>query len=106
VNGVLFLGEYQLRNLIKNQVLFVYIDLRSAETRLREGNDPALHAGAHPAGLETAGQVAKTNCLSKEHPIVLLCENGEKSMQVAADLEKQGYTNVFVVRGGSASFGK
>lgn len=36
----------------------------------------------------------------KDFAIVLLCEDGKTSLQLFSELEKQSYTNVYVIDGG------
>ena len=40
------------------------------------------------------------NCPDRSSPIVLICEQGRRSGQVALRLEKKHYLNVHVLRGG------
>ncbi len=101
LSPVLFLGEYQLRNLIKGQVQFLYFDLRGSQTRAKQSPDHFYFKNALPVPPDSVVSSVSQLSLAKSHPIVLICEDGEKSMQGARDLEKAGYTNVFVLRGGT-----
>ncbi|MCM2281737.1 MAG: rhodanese-like domain-containing protein [Bdellovibrionaceae bacterium] len=101
MSSILFLGEYQLRNLVKNQILFWYFDCRQPASRARQDPGHWIFRGAIPVTLDAAVSRAASPTFTKEHPIVLICENGETSMTVAQELEKLGHTNVFVLRGGT-----
>ncbi len=101
MSSVLFLGEYQLRNLIKNQVLFLYLDFRPPGTRAKQNPGHWIFRGSVPCTFDAVAEQAARQALTKEHPIVLICENGETSMTAARELEKLGYSNVFVLRGGT-----
>lgn len=101
MSAILFLGEYQLRNLIKNQVLFLYLDFRRPSVRAAGNLSHWVFKGSVPATLETVADRVRAGAATNEHPIVLICENGETSMTAARELEKLGYTNIFVLRGGT-----
>lgn len=100
---ILFVGEYQLRNLIKNQVVFLYFDLRESGVSAGEKSGDPLFQNSQNASEDELPKLVSEQASSKDHPIVLICENGEKSMRAALELEKLGYLNVFVLRGGTSS---
>lgn len=101
MSSVLFVGEYQLRNLVNNQVLFLYFDFRKPPSRAKEEPNHPIFRGSIPCTIDVVAERASRQALTKEHPIVLICENGETSMTAARELEKLGYTNIFVLRGGT-----
>ena len=97
----MFIGQYQLENLQKNRVGFVFFDLRSEEARAREGAGNALLNGAESIAAESVLSKLLEMNSPKSTPIVLICENGSNSLGVAKRLEDNSYINVFVIEGGS-----
>lgn len=91
------IGQYQLENLLRNQVRFHFFDLSEGES---EAARHPLLAGAEKV---TAGQVLdQLSALgaTTDAGIVLICENGSKSMTVGRLLGQHSFINVFVVEGG------
>lgn len=93
------LGLFQLENLFQNPNRFSFFDLR----RERKPSTPqiekllkqAIEASAHDLVERlTAEKVAK------EHPIVLVCETGATSAQLARELESAGFEQIYIVAGG------
>jgi rhodanese-related sulfurtransferase len=101
------IGVYQLENLIRQRVPFLYLDLRSAEKRNSEATG---HAGFQ-ALLHGSVSVAPDGVLAYvtslgvpvTHPVVLICENGDSAVAAARTLEQNSFINVFVVEGGTQS---
>ncbi|HVK60299.1 MAG TPA: rhodanese-like domain-containing protein [Bdellovibrionales bacterium] len=93
----LMIGRYQLENLLKNGVLFHFFNLsvQSSAHSLLHGS-VKLEASAAVEHISHLG-------LSKDAPIVLICENGAKSMEVARVLGENLFLNVYVVEGGTVS---
>lgn len=97
------LGEYQLANLIRNQVKFLYLDLRSEEVRKKQSPNDFIFGGATPVSPEQVLEYARTNTPDKAFPVVLICETSEKSMASAQVLEQDAFINVYVLDGGTGS---
>ena len=95
---IMKIGSFQLENLLSQRTRFVYLDLRLGDAdrshRLLSGSIVVDEA-------QVFGQVA-TLAPSLDFPVVLVCENGERSMRAALALDAAGYSNVFVVRDGFA----
>jgi rhodanese-related sulfurtransferase len=100
---ILYLGEYQLRNLLRNQIVFLYFDLRVSTVRASESPGHGIFQGTIPVSLDEIVASAGEKAFSKEHPIVLISENGETAISGAGLLVENGYRNVYVLRGGTAS---
>lgn len=98
------LGEYQLANLIRNQVKFLYLDLRSENARKMDPED-FIFTGATPVTPEQVLEYARRNAPDKAFPVVLICETSEKSMASAQLLEQDAFINVYVLEGGTGSIG-
>jgi rhodanese-related sulfurtransferase len=98
-SNIIKIGSYQLENLLKNQLSFVYIDLRKERTTAKERwlkGSIALDSLAP----EDVATFLKQKTRSPDHPLVLICEDGVNSMRVAAIAESEQYVNIFVVDGG------
>lgn len=90
------IGRYQLENLYKNNVRFTYLNLGSE-------SDHALMRGSVAVTPDAAVEKIRGMNLPNHAPIVLICENGSKSVSVAKSLGDNGYINVIVVDGGLAA---
>lgn len=95
------IGFFQLDNLIQGRVPFLFInlgpDIFSWYASLsRQHLEKSLFA--------TIEDQILPNLLAQniaEHTaIVLLCTDGVRSSKISIDLEKKGYTNVYVIDGG------
>ena len=94
--AISFIGEYQLGNLISNQIPFLFIYVSDSD----EIPDHPLLNGAvvhSPLGLV---DFVESKAANHEHPIVLVCDRGEVSKSSAETLVVAGYLNVFVVKEG------
>jgi rhodanese-related sulfurtransferase len=103
MSTVLRIGEYQLQNLLQNRVKFFYMDLRSNEKRASEAPGHYLlndSKAVEPQGVMNALRELQAPA---DAPIVLICENGAKSMAVAEELAQNSFINVFVIEGGTAA---
>lgn len=91
----------QLGEKLKSEEKFILLDVRELpELAQAKVEDPRLEvmplsrlAGEGPAALSESVR-------GQEIPVYILCHHGNRSMQVTAWLVKQGYKNVFNVRGG------
>ncbi len=101
--NVIRIGQYQLENLQRNKIGFVFLDLREPELRAREGVGHWLLQGSHPMTAGEAANYVDSLALPPNTPIVLVCENGAKSLGVAMELETKAYINVYIVEGGTSA---
>lgn len=95
------IGLFQLENLILSRARFCFLDLRrdpgaqlppALQTLVKDATavEPKAVAG-HLQSLKSG----------KQFPIILMCETGATSSRVAAELERDGYSNIYVVEGGT-----
>jgi rhodanese-related sulfurtransferase len=98
--NVVRIGQFQLENLLRNRVGFTYLDLRDPTTRDSDFNGHRLLAGSHSVAPEKAAEYVRGLNLPNHAPIVLICENGSKSLGVALELEDNSFINVFIIEGG------
>jgi rhodanese-related sulfurtransferase len=102
---VMTLGRYQLENLADQRVPFLLIDMAAAGG---PGTTEDLARLAPRAVRLTALEIpdylrSSGSAFSPDLPIVLLCEDGKRSMKLAQKLAREGdYKNVYVVEGGWA----
>lgn len=92
---------FQFDNLVQNRVPFLLLNMGP---KLAD-----LYTSIYKTHLETyevltsfneaLSHLSKQN-IQKDHAILLVCENGQNSQQVLETLEKNGYTNVYVINGG------
>ena len=92
---------FQFDNLICNRIPFLLVNL---------GVDLSnLYSSIQKTHLETYQLITEANKalddlqqkqISKDFAIVLICLDGQKSDELSIKLEKNGYTNVYVVNGG------
>lgn len=97
------LGWFQLENLfLSRNLFFTFIDLRK-DPRLtgEEDIDRVLKTAVTIAESEIENRLKDS---PKSHPIVLLCENGRRSLAAAGRLEKLGFSQVYTLDGGEACF--
>ena len=97
------IGEYQLRNLISNRTQFVYLDLRSPERIAAQAPGHFFFTGSIPARSEQVLEIMRDKGYGTSTPVVLICENGSKTVAVAKTLAQNSFLNVFVVEGGADS---
>lgn len=92
------IGWFQIENLMINQMKFVLFDLRPGAEHPVEPKALWSHALKVPP--TQAVELARAKLGSAHDPLLLLCSDGRTSGQVAADLVKAGFTNIFVIEGG------
>jgi rhodanese-related sulfurtransferase len=97
----MLIGKYQLQNLKNNGVRFHFFEIIDEEiaTGLHAKQSPLL-VGCQKLSASNAVEELEKQGLSKDAPIVLICEHGMKSMELAAKLEQNSFLNVYVVEGG------
>ncbi|MGE4132034.1 MAG: rhodanese-like domain-containing protein [Bdellovibrionales bacterium] len=90
---------FQLENLFLSPSRFVFWDLRQkVHGTGRDSLDQLLSKANTVQEQEIEAELSKLS--ARDFPIVLLCEDGRRSSQLAQQLEKKGYVNVYVVAGG------
>lgn len=92
---------FQFDNLVKNRVPFCLINLGPSlidwYSSIYKTHLETYEVSTQP---ETAlAEVSQKN-LPLDHAILVVCENGDQSLKLLNELEKKGYTNVYVVNGG------
>jgi rhodanese-related sulfurtransferase len=100
---ILTLGLYQLENLAAQRVPFLLIDLAAAEPPTP---NPLPQLAPQCVRLPAAEIVdfLRSRDSSPDLPIVLLCEDGKRSIKLAQKLAKDGdFTNLYVFEGGWAA---
>lgn len=103
------IGIYQIENLVLQRVPFTLFDLTSDSKLIApfEHLNPYYLNFLKAQIVKTTPGEFKTNekfmTLSKDAPIVVVCESGVESLKIAQALEAEGYINVFYVTGGVAS---
>ncbi len=95
------IGFFQLDNLINNRVPFLFFNMSESISGWYTSVSK-MHLDTYQM-LTTEAEI--TNLLSekkapKDHAIVLLCKDGRDSVKICSQLEKSGYTNVYVIDGG------
>lgn len=102
MSETLTIGVYQLANLLRNRVPFLYFDLSSDRGMDVAKGHPLLFGSERIDGAKIL-ELANERGLQPSQPIVLICENGSKSVEAARVLEQNSFINVFVVEGGKKS---
>lgn len=103
------IGIYQIENLVLQRVPFTLLDLTKDSNLI----GPFEHLNPYYLNFFKA-QILKATpsdyksserfqALTKEAPIVVICDSGNESLKVSQELEAAGYINVFYVTGGFAS---
>ncbi|MGE0764505.1 MAG: hypothetical protein AB7N80_14615 [Bdellovibrionales bacterium] len=97
-------GCFQIENLLINRMQFFVFDLRQRSEVPPQINSSleqkAFWSKAKAINPDQAVTAAKELVQSLEAPLMLLCEDGEISSQVAARLVREGYSHLLVVDGG------
>lgn len=95
------LGFFQLDNLINNRVPFMFYNMSeslapwySSVNKLHVQNYEILMSASE---IKKDIEAKKT---PKDYAIVLLCKDGQQSMEIYNQLAADSYTNVYVVDGG------
>jgi rhodanese-related sulfurtransferase len=104
MRNVTLIGEYQLKNVLKHPLNFHFFDLRSESER---------NLQAAPKSFEKSLQLSSAQVLKclqeglvnarkieKSEPIILICQDGQESLKLAAQVDQIGYINIFVIEGG------
>lgn len=95
------IGYYQLNNLIENRVPFLFFNL-GPDVGPWYKSMQKLHVEAWQVMLDE-NQIQHeldSRKIPKDFAVLLLCPDGKQSVRIAQDLEKKGYTNVYLIDGG------
>lgn len=117
MNEFMKVGRYQLENLLRNQIRFLFVDLsksgqRSAEslfsnavhfdfTKTRNATSEATRAVQIER--DRLLEFVQEKAADFSAAILLVCEDGDASEAAADLLAKHNYINVFVLEGGHRS---
>ena len=99
-----YIGSFQLDNLVHNRVPFLFLNLGVDITQKYSG-EHLRHISAYnvQANLENALQEVLQKNLPTNYAIIVACEDGKLSEQVAYELEKNNFINTFVIKNGFRS---
>ena len=93
---------FQLENLINNNISFSVFNL-SSNFLVKDGGDfvsSFLKLSQAGTELEIKEELIQ---MDKSKPVVLICEKGDQSRDLALQLQKEGFINSFFVKGGIIS---
>ena len=93
------IGRYQLENLTREGIKFLFADLRTPEQRA-EFNDPLL---ATSVPLSAADLRARLEGAPADTAVLILSQDGVEASDVAESLESDGFKNVYMIRDGIAA---
>ncbi len=93
---------FQLENLINNNVSFLFFNLSSHFSLKDNGGftSSVLQLSQASTEQEIEKHLRQTD---KSKPVVLICEEGDQSCDLALRLQKKGFINTFFVKGGIVS---
>ena len=103
------IGYFQFDNLVKGRIPFMFLNLGVNTSVLyphiyKMHLDRALFQVADGDLATMSVEDVVANIQSQNRPpseaIIILCDDGKKSLLIGEALEKAGYINVFVVEGG------
>ena len=94
---------FQLENLINNQISFLFFNFNS-DFPLKNSYASTLLQSSQPINEMVIQEKVKE--MDKSKPIVLICENGDQSRKWSDMLRKEGFINVFFVKGGIVALDK
>lgn len=92
---------FQLDNLINNRVPFMFYNMANSVSDWYSSVS-RMHVNTYEKVVKENEVVPNLtdNKVPKDYAIVLLCPFGQISLKLYSELEKLGYTNVYVVDGG------
>lgn len=92
---------YQLDNLINNRVPFLFLNMSESIIGWYTSVSK-MHLNTYEilTSPEQVLPVLAEKKAPKDYAIVLLCKDGSDSLKLYTELEKQNYTNVYVIDGG------
>lgn len=92
---------FQLDNLIRNRIPFILLNLGPSLKELYS-SVYKLHVEANEVltDFEKVMDVLAEKKAPKDAPLLLICQDGEKSAALFKDLQAKAYTNVYLIDGG------
>lgn len=95
------IGFYQFDNLVQGRIPFLFLNL-AQDVSGWYTSIYKMHIEAWQVLLKEDQIMAELieRKIPLEFAIVLLCPDGKQSERLARDLEKKGYTNVYLIDGG------
>jgi rhodanese-related sulfurtransferase len=95
------IGFFQLDNLIQNRVPFILLNLGPSLVPLYT-SIYKMHVQNHEILTDEVQTLKALEEMKapRDAALVVICENGEKSSRLLMDLEKKGYSNVYLMDGG------
>lgn len=106
------IGYYQLENLVMQRVNFTLMDLTKDYDILEQFKhlSPYYHnflkAQIHKSDFGAFRTHEVFAGLTKESPIIFICDKGQESKKIADQLEKEKFINVFYLAGGAEDLKK
>lgn len=104
------IGFFQFDNLVKSGVPFmivaVEVDPYSFYKEQHRHIQSYTQNFSKNGSVQELDQKIKELKVSKEFPIVILCQDGKKSFELSQGLESLGYMNAYHVLDGFQSFGQ
>lgn len=98
-SDVMSLGSYQMQNLWAQRVPFVLIDIASGDP---ESSGFDFMASSVRIQAPDVLAYVRANVKSADVPVILVCEQGQRSVDVALVLLRENYPNAYVIEGGHA----
>jgi rhodanese-related sulfurtransferase len=89
---------FQLQNIVQNQVPYLLFGV-GPKNPMGIVKTGLLNRLEHYEGPDLAAELESRN-VEKDFPIIVVCENGETSLDVARKVEQRGFRNVYVLNGG------
>lgn len=95
------IGYYQLNNLVQNRIPFLFLNFSEDLSTWYE-SIYKLHIQTYQrlTTLDQAENLLNEEKIPKDFPILIVCQSGLQSMNFAQYLQKNSYTNVYVIDGG------
>jgi rhodanese-related sulfurtransferase len=92
---------YQFDNLIKNRIPFMFVNF-GADVSIWYESIYKIHIERHQVltTLDQAENLLAERKIPHDFAILLLCQNGKQSENFAGYLQRNSYTNVYLVDGG------
>lgn len=94
-----YIDSFQLENLIRGLIGFHFFNLCKKNPELPERWSWMVQRAQVLEPHQAMEHILKS-CPDLSSPIVLICEKGRRSGQIALRLEKKHYLNVYALKGG------
>ncbi|MGE0526607.1 MAG: rhodanese-like domain-containing protein [Bdellovibrionales bacterium] len=95
------IGLFQLENLFLVPSRWVFIDIRESHGPVEPQVESLLRKATPLSRREVRVHLERCGA-DREAPIVIVCETGASSAEVARELERAGFNQVYIVAGGVA----